>query len=246
MGSTKASYLIRFDDLSPTMSKERFDRFMVIVERHGIHPILAVVPDNQDSELKVDDPDPNFWNRMRALEAAGATIALHGYQHVCESSGPSILEMHPQSEFAGVPEQTQRQWIRRGLEILRGKGLCPRLFVAPRHGFDSATLRALVEEGLGFLSDGFASRPFMRNEVFWIPQQLWEPVKKPQGLWTICLHTNTARPELEEKLDIFLHEARDQFTSFDQVISKGEPAELRWNERMRETFAAKRLRPRSV
>src|SRR6185503_1370501 len=162
------------------------------------------------------------------------------------SSGPSILEMHPQSEFAGVPEQTQRQWIRRGLEILRGKGLCPRLFVAPRHGFDSATLRALVEEGLGFLSDGFASRPFMRNEVFWIPQQLWEPVKKPQGLWTICLHTNTARPELEEKLDIFLHEARDQFTSFDQVISKGEPAELRWNERMRETFAAKRLRPRSV
>jgi len=246
MGIARATYLLRFDDLCPTMSKERFDRFMNIVKRHRIRPILAVVPDNQDPELNVNDPDPAFWNRMRDLEAAGATIALHGYRHACNSPGPSLLRLHSRTEFAGVPEETQREWIHEGLATLRTNGLSPRLFVAPRHGFDSATLRALRHEALAFLSDGFASRPFTRNGVLWIPQQLWEPVKKSRGLWTICLHTNTAQPGLLEKLETFLRLDADQFTSFDQLISAGQPTELRWNERFREAFALQRVRWRSA
>jgi len=246
MTSANARYLLRFDDLCPSMSKERFERFLVIINRHRIRPILAVIPDNQDPELRIDYPDPEFWSRMRALEADGATIALHGYRHLCQSPGPSILGLHSQTEFAGVPEETQREWIHAGLEILRANGLCPRLFVAPRHGFDSATLRSLAEEGLGFLSDGFATRPFTRNEVVWIPQQLWEPVKKSRGLWTICLHTNTAPRAMEEKLDLFLHENAAQFTSFDQVINQQPPQELRWSERIRDAVTIRRSRPRSA
>jgi predicted deacetylase len=246
MSSAEARYLLRFDDLCPTMSKERFERFLVILHRHRIRPILAVVPDNQDPELRIDYPDPEFWSSMRALEADGATIAMHGYRHLCQSSGPSLLGLHSQTEFAGVAEDKQREWIHSGLEILRGNGLCPRLFVAPRHGFDSATLRALAEEGLGFLSDGFASRPFTRNEVVWIPQQLWEPVKKSRGLWTICLHTNTATPDMEQKLDLFLHEHAVQFTSFDRVIDQQAPQELHWSERIGEAVNIRRSRPRSA
>jgi peptidoglycan/xylan/chitin deacetylase (PgdA/CDA1 family) len=242
----RATYLLRFDDLCPTMSKQRFDAFMVLAERYGIRPVLAVVPDNQDAELKIDDPDPTFWSRMRDLQAAGATIALHGYRHSCSSSGRSLLRLHSRSEFAGVPEETQRKWIQDGLATLRTNGLSPRLFVAPRHGFDSATLRALRHEALGFLSDGFASRPFTRGGVLWIPQQLWEPVKKPRGLWTICLHTNTAQPGLLEKLDCFLREYADQFTNFDQLISEEQPTELRWNERLHEALALQRVRRRSA
>ena len=241
-----ARYLLRFDDLCPTMSKERFDRFMLIVERHRIRPILAVVPENQDQDLIVDGPDPNFWSRMRALETAGATIALHGYRHVCDNSGQSLLGLHSRNEFAGVPEENQREWIHTGLEILRANGLSPRLFVAPRHGFDSATLRALVQEDLLFLSDGFASRPFTRGDVVWLPQQLWEPVEKHAGMWTICLHTNTAPQNLESKLDRFLHQHADQFTSFDQVVSGNESTELGWTERIREAVALYRVRLRSV
>lgn len=244
MSDAPASYLLRFDDLCPTMSRQRFDAFMAVIERHRIRPILAVVPDNQDPELKIDNPDPVFWSRMRALEASGATIALHGYRHLCQSSGRSHLGMHKQTEFAGIPETIQREWIRAGLDILRANGLSPRLFVAPRHGFDSATLQALVEEGLPILSDGFASHPFTRGEVVWIPQQLWAPVRKPLGLWTICLHTNTAQPSILEKLDVFLREYADQFTSFDRVISAAPPVQLRWTERIRETLASQRARLR--
>ena len=70
-----ARYLIRFDDLCPTMSRAGWDRFELVIQEFNIRPILAVVPENQDPDLMLDAPDPEFWERMRKLEAAGATIA---------------------------------------------------------------------------------------------------------------------------------------------------------------------------
>lgn len=219
---------------------------MNITKRYKIQPILAVVPDNRDPELIIDKSDPQFWDRMHDLESEGATIALHGFRHVCQSRGRSYLGLHAETEFAGAREQTQAEWIGSGLAILRQHGLSPRLFVAPRHGFDSSTLRALVGAGMAFLSDGFAKRPFTRGGVVWIPQQLWEPVAKPHGLWTICLHTNTASIHLEDKLAMFLDRFADQFTTFDEVISSSRSRELYWNERIRQALTTYRLRLKSA
>ena len=224
------------------MLQDRSESFLSLVSRYGVHPILAVVPDNQDPELNLQPADSEFWNRMRLLEKAGATIAMHGFRHLCASRGKSLLGLHRESEFAGVDEVQQRQWIRCGLGILREHGLSPRLFVAPRHGFDSSTLRALGWEGLGILSDGFAHRPFMRNDVLWIPQQLWEPVQKSAGLWTICIHTNTASPALEEKLEKFLDKNAGRFTDFNRVIEDIHPDNLIWTEAIGEWFTNVRKR----
>lgn len=246
MKLSSARYLLRFDDLCPAMAKAPFERFMQVAERHRVRPILAVVPDNRDPELDVEGHDPDFWHRMRALESSGATIALHGFRHLCQSRGPSLLGLHSQTEFAGVSEATQSDWIRSGLALLREKSLSPKLFIAPRHGFDAATLRALVHHHMPVLSDGFAERPFTRAGVLWIPQQLWEPVQKPRGLWTICLHTNTAPTELEDKLDLFLHRFADRFTSFDEVTATLDPPALSSVERIREAFTLQRLRLKSA
>jgi predicted deacetylase len=235
-----AQYLIRFDDLCPTMLSARFERFLSIIARFDVKPILAVVPDNQDPDLNFQAPDPSFWLRMRSLESAGAAIAMHGYRHLCVSRGKSLLGLRRETEFAGIEAPLQRQWIRSGLEILRENGLNPRLFVAPRHGFDRHTLIALEAEGLPVLSDSFAHRPFLRQNILWIPQQLWEPVRKTTGLWTICIHTNTSTPELENKLEEFLCEHSHQFTSFDRVIA-GNHSPLRWGERIGEAMANLRV-----
>ena len=120
-----AQYLLRFDDLCPTVSRERWRRFRSLIEEFRLRPILAIVPDNCDPELQVSPPDPAFWEQMRALEAAGATIGLHGYRHLCSSRGRSLLGLDRMSEFAGVAIETQRAWIREGLRILRGHGLNP-------------------------------------------------------------------------------------------------------------------------
>ena len=237
-----ARYLLRFDDLCPTMSKQRFERFCQICERHQLRPILGVVPDNQDPELICDEPDPAFWDRMCALQSAGSVIAMHGYRHLCHSHGRSIVGLRSHSEFAGVPQDVQRHWVRTGLLLLRERGLDPKLFVAPRHGFDFTTLQILLEERLPFLSDGFAVRPYCRAGVFCIPQQLWAPIEKQHGLWTICIHTNTATDELARDLDRFLSLHAHQFTTFDQVAADGLPKTLSWWEELSEWILLNRRR----
>ena len=180
-----AQYLLRFDDLCPTFSRNRWERFLPLIDDFGVRPILAIVPDNKDVALECSEPDTQFWARMRAMEATGATVALHGYRHICRSRGRSLVPLHTHTEFAGVPEEMQHTWIAAGLEILCGHYLSPRLWVAPRHGFDWNTLVALRREGIEFLSDGFSRVAFTRGGLTWIPQQLWSPVEKSQGLWTI-------------------------------------------------------------
>jgi predicted deacetylase len=237
-----AQYLLRFDDLCPTVALGRWERFLPIIDEFGIRPILAVVPENRDRDLNRCEPDPDFWSRMRALEAAGATIALHGYRHLCRSKGKSLVPLHSHSEFAGVPLELQREWICAGLSILRVQGLNPRVWVAPRHGFDINTLEALRLEGIELLSDGLARVPFVRGGITWIPQQLWSPVEKRKGLWTICLHTNAIRSAQVDELREFLRKHAAQFTSVDRVETELKPEELTATERIYEICAQWRVR----
>ena len=236
-----AQFLLRFDDLCPTHFRSRWDRFLPLIHGFGIRPILAIVPDNKDADLECSAPDTQFWARMRAMEASGATIALHGYRHICRSRGRSLVPLHTHTEFAGVPEEMQHTWIAAGLEILCGHYLSPRLWVAPRHGFDWNTLVALRREGIEFLSDGFSRVAFTRGGLTWIPQQLWSPVEKSQGLWTICMHSNTASDGQVEQLKAFLQEHAAQFTSVDRVVNEMNPVELSTTERIYEVLAQGRM-----
>ncbi len=242
MAYTSAQYLLRFDDLCPTVSALRWRACVALIEEFHLHPILAVVPDNRDPELCASPPDPGFWNRLRALEAAGAAVALHGYHHLCLSRGRSLLPLHSQSEFAGVSAATQRAWIGEGLHLLRAHSLNPRLWVAPRHGFDAATLATLRDEGILLLSDGFARRPFLSNGLTWIPQQLWAPVEKPSGLWTICVHPNTTSAAALAALHAFLSRNAACFTSIERVIAESQPTPLTFGERFAARLALWRIR----
>ena len=119
-----------------------------------------------------------------------------------------------------MDEATQREWVRSGIAKLSGEGLHPRIWVAPRHGFDPATLRALREAGIETVSDGFAEAPFRAHGAMWIPQQLWEPLEKRSGLWTICLHPNSVTDEQVRALESFLERFSSQFTSVDRVLAE--------------------------
>lgn len=241
-----AQYLLRCDDLCPTASWPRWQRFLSLIEEFKIQPILAVVPDNRDPDLQLSPPDPGFWKRVCAMESAGATIALHGYRHLAQSRGRSLVALHRMTEFAGVAAETQRLWIHAGLTILRGHGLNPRVWVAPRHGFDARTLHALREEGIDVLSDGFARVPFRREGLIWIPQQLWEPVEKAQGLWTICAHPNTAKDSSVDRLREFLRDHAAHFTSVERVLREMEPASLSATERVHEALAHWRIQGKGM
>jgi predicted deacetylase len=241
MITTPALYLLRIDDLCPTLARERWKLLRGMIDEFGIRPILAVVPDNHDPALEISPPDVSFWSQMRCLESAGATIGLHGFRHLCLSEGQSLLTLHRTSEFAGVPVNTQRAWIRGGIRVLRDHGLDPRLFVPPRHGFDANTLMALRFEGMPLLSDGFARAPFLRGGVIWIPQQLWAPVEKHKGVWTICIHPNTVRDDAVEDLRAFLRSHSSQFTSIDGLLARRSPTELTFLDRLQTELSLRRV-----
>jgi predicted deacetylase len=236
-----AQYLLRIDDLCPTVHHRRWQRLATIIHDFGIQPILAVVPDNQDSELQQSPPDLEFWSKIREMQTGGAAIAIHGYRHQCVQQGKSIIPFHRYTEFAGRPLQEQREMLRLGMEMLRAEGLNPRLWVAPRHGFDRNTLAALLDVGIGYLSDGFAQRPFLRGGVVWIPQQIWAAEPRNKGLWTICLHPNSVTHTHARELRTFLNSFAGQFTSFDRVVSDNHASRLGFTERLYETTAMRRL-----
>jgi len=237
-----AEYLLRFDDLCPTMDRARWRRFAALVERFDIKPILAVVPDNQDPELRIEPADPEFWSEMRSMQSAGATVGLHGFQHLCVAEGRGLVPFHRQTEFAGAPLDYQREWIQAGMSILQDHGLEARVWVAPRHGLDRRTLVALRDAGIWVVSDGLAKQPYREYGVTWIPQQLWGPKEKRAGLWTICIHPNSASDELLQALEKFLGRFAEQFTSVERVVTEWPVRERSFADRLHHNEALLRIR----
>lgn len=187
------------------MDLARWDAVLRTLERHRVHPLIAVVPSNQDPALHRQDADPSFWQRARTWARDGALIALHGWSHQLRPSGAGLVPVQRRSEFVGLSIDEQRRRIASGVRIFEVNGLVPEAWVAPAHGFDSATLQALrVESEIRVISDGFTRRAVRREDFVWLPQQLWRPRVMQHGLWTVCMHPNEMGPEEVSALEAFL------------------------------------------
>jgi hypothetical protein len=184
-------YLLRFDDLTPTMNWRIWDQIERLLDEHSVQPLLAVVPDNRDPELRIDPPNPLFWERARNWQSKGWIIAQHGFQHVYDSVNAGQLHWWAQSEFAGHPRDLQLHRIRSGLSAMEANGLHPVAWAAPSHTFDADTLGALQQSGIHVISDGFGWRSRRDSRgLTWIPVQPWRPLLANQGIWSACLHHN--------------------------------------------------------
>lgn len=215
-----ARYLIRLDDACPTMKKNKWSRIESILDRFDIKPIVAVVPDNQDPELKVNVPDSGFWDLAQRWQAKGWTIALHGYQHAFHSVSRKklILPFYDRSEFAGLAYDFQAQKLDKAWSICDKHHIHPTVWVAPAHCFDHITLQALKDTTpIRIISDGIACDQFFQNGFFWLPQQLWQFMPKRSGLWTICLHPNSMQEQAFSELEALLADPK-YAASFARVV----------------------------
>ncbi|NTV73599.1 MAG: DUF2334 domain-containing protein [Holophaga sp.] len=192
-------YLLRFDDICSTMNWKNWDVIERELDRNAVRPILAVVPDNKDPWLMPDPPAPEFWERVRGWQAKGYTIALHGYQHVYVNHQKGLMKLTPNSEFAGLPYEEQKEKLTKALAIFAEQSVRADAFVAPSHSFDATTLRVLAELGLKTVCDGLWPWPHTdEHSILWIPQQLWRFRPKSSGVWTVCYHPNRWEPEYLE------------------------------------------------
>jgi predicted deacetylase len=215
-----AKYLVRIDDVCPTMDWGVWRKVETILLQHRIKPLLAVVPDNKDDFLKRCSPAESFWTEVRVWQSRGWTIGLHGYQHQYVTENPGIMEINKKSEFAGLAKDAQAGKIQMALAIFRREGIQPDVWVAPAHSFDSVTLDLLTEAGVRRISDGFFLYPNLDSRgMFWIPQQLWRFRPLPFGVWTVCLHINGWGPEDLKRFERAIKEYRTQIVSFDYAIT---------------------------
>src|SRR5258708_37891624 len=97
------AFLVRFDDLCPTMNWDIWERVEDILIRNSVTPILSIVPDNQDPRLDVAPTQPAFWSRVREWQGRGWTIGLHGFQHLYLRRSAGIARNRPLSAVSGLP-----------------------------------------------------------------------------------------------------------------------------------------------
>jgi predicted deacetylase len=182
-------YLLRFDDMCPTINWEVWQKLETIMIEEDVRPIVSVIPDNQDEALHEGAPDELFWERVRSWQARGWTIGLHGYQHRYVSKDSGIIGLNNFSEFAGLPLDEQRDKLQKGMAIFDRQRVRADVWVAPAHSFDANTIQALASLGVRTISDGMSLYPHRDAQgVFWVPQQLWRFRAAPFGVWTVCIH----------------------------------------------------------
>lgn len=214
-----AKYLIRLDDAHPRMHRERWGRVQDICLKFNIKPMIAVIPDNKDKGLIHSPVDQKFWSDLFSKKNIGWIIGLHGYQHNLRLSSKGLVPINDYSEFTNIDMTTQGKMISKGLKILRKYNLEPEVWIAPAHGFDRNTIRALVQfSSIRTISDGLSIRPFARYGMNWIPQQLWKGRDMWLGTWTLCLHPSDMSDEQIDSFERFVKKNQQKVVSVKRII----------------------------
>lgn len=212
-------YLFRIDDVHPKMDWGKFDALRGLFDEYKIKPIVAIVPDNQDTNIDSGKERRDFWRQMRELHSRGWTVGVHGYQHQLRPSRGGILKLNRAGEFDGLDLSVQSEKIKKAKAKFEEEKLPTDLFIAPAHSLDKQTLEALRATGFKYISDGIALWPFKKLGLVWVPQIAWIPRKTmPFGIVTFCLHPQTINQSRLDQIRNFLINNQSQITNFETAI----------------------------
>lgn len=209
----------RMDDITPDMDWEKFNNFCSILNRNDIKPLIGVVPDNKDPQLKLSSAKPEFWDIVKSLQNEGWIVAQHGYQHIFNTDSSGILNINNYSEFAGLEYEKQYSMIADGKKIMEEKGVSSDVFMAPAHSYDLSTLKALKDLGFRYVTDGYALQPYDYKGLKFLPCQTSKPLKIPFGLLTVCIHSNNLKESDFQKIEEFIIENRPSIINYSEALS---------------------------
>lgn len=171
---------VSIHDVSPAWSRE-IDVALEMAHAHGVRPALLVVPNFHARAPLLEHPE--FCERLRALQADGHEIYLHGYYHHARSwtevqrsrtttgaeaarrsDGSSIgdrarhafaqkVVSGGEAEFSDVSREEALERLDEGERVLREAGLSVSGFVAPAWSMPPWVLALLGERGYSFTED---------------------------------------------------------------------------------------------
>lgn len=220
-----AKYIIRLDDACPSMDTVKWNRMEEMLEKHNITPIVGIIPDNKDPLFNYGY-DNEFWEKCIRWQEKKWTIAIHGLNHSLFTHKPEgyFQKSHStNSEWAGIPFEKQYDMLLTGMDILKTKGIFPSCFFAPCHTYDINTVKAIKiyneDNRPLYISDGYALRPYKKNDVWFLPSLFDSPHKiGGNGYYTFVFHPNNMSVLTFDKLEEFLNGNDSSFVNADQVM----------------------------
>ena len=217
---------VRLDDITPDMDWQRFYAFKALLDKYQVKPLIGIVPDNRDENLKgtLEGAPEDFWAYVRQLKEEGFSIALHGCHHIYTTGKGGTFPLNNFSEFAGVPYEKQKEMLAEGKAILEKNGIYTDLFMAPAHSYDKNTLRALKETGFTKVTDGFGSRPYSWQGLTFYPisYQLSRTLQKKTGYSTMVVHAGTVKKEELKNYESYFDRPGVEWISYGEYL-KQEP-----------------------
>lgn len=216
---------VRMDDITPDMDWKSFDAFTEMFARYGITPLLGIVPANEDPKLKVGAAAPDFAERMKKLKDQGYVLAMHGCHHLYSTKKGGLFPLNPQSEFAGVPKETQRRLLQEGKAALEAWGIHTDIFMAPGHTLDRTTVELLGELGFSYITDGYGRRPYRRGQMTWLPISFLRRFcfSDREGITTLVIHANHSTGQELENYEAMFAGNRERFVPYSEFLA-WEPA----------------------
>ena len=212
--------LIRFDDIAENMNWHLMAKCEKIFDELNIKPVMGVIPNNQDKDLLVYPKKENFWQIVKKWQLKGWEIAMHGYNHIYDNdtNKKDFFEYGGKSEFYGHSLNSQSKKIKKGLDIFKKNDIKIRTFFSPNHTYDFNTFKALKLSGINEVIDGYGLKPYLENNIKFIPQLFYKPFFLPFGLQTTQIHLNYWTENEFNKFSKLIYKNKERIITYDDAI----------------------------
>ena len=213
--------LLRFDDIAENMNWHLMDEFEELFDKHNIKPVMGVIPNNKDEDLKSFPKRENFWKIVKDWQSKGWEISMHGYNHLYlrDTNKKDYFNYGGKSEFYGESLAIQSQKIRLGLEIFHKNEIKIRSFFAPNHTYDYNTFIALKNSGIFEVIDGYGLKPYMENKIKFTPQLFHKLFFLPFGLQTTQIHLNKLNKKDFQNFKAFVEKKYKNIVTYDEALN---------------------------
>ena len=212
--------LIRFDDIAENMNWHLMAKCEKIFDELNIKPVMGVIPNNQDKDLLVYPKKENFWQIVKKWQLKGWEIAMHGYNHIYDNdtNKKDFFEYGGKSEFYCHYLNSQSKKIKKGLDIFKKNDIKIRTFFSPNHTYDFNTFKALKISGINEVIDGYGLKPYLENNIKFIPQLFYKPFFLPFGLQTTQIHLNYWTENEFNKFSELIYKNKKKIISYDDAL----------------------------
>ena len=212
--------LIRFDDIAENMNWHLMNKCEKLFDQFNIKPVMGVIPDNKDKDLLVYPKKENFWGIVKNWQSKGWEIAMHGCSHIYDkdTDNKDYFGYGGKSEFFGHTLNYQLEKIKKAIEIFERNDIRIRTFFSPNHTYDLNTFAALKLSGIYEVIDGYGLKPYIENNIKFIPQLFYKPFFLPFGLQTTQIHLNYWTDKEFNKFSNQISKNHKKVISYDEAL----------------------------